>query len=109
MKVRDVMTKQVAFCGPDTNLAQAVELMWKNACGFLPEAGEGGNAIGVITDRDISITLGTRDRRASEVCVRSTMSSRPFTCMPDDDVHTALKTLSPKESGVFRSSTATVC
>jgi len=37
MKVRDVMTKQVAFCGPETNLAQAVELMWKNACGFLFE------------------------------------------------------------------------
>ena len=29
MKVRDVMMKQVPFCGPDTNLAQAVELMWK--------------------------------------------------------------------------------
>jgi len=32
MKVRDVMTKQVAFCGPDTNLDQAVKLMRKNAC-----------------------------------------------------------------------------
>jgi hypothetical protein len=29
--------------------------MWKNACGFLPVAGEGGNVIGVISDRDISI------------------------------------------------------
>ena len=100
MKVRDVMTKQVAFCGPDTNLAQAVELMWNNACGFLPVAGEGRNAIGVITDRDISIALGTRDRRASEVCVRSAMSSRLFTCMPDDNVHTALKTL--KSEGIRR-------
>ena len=89
MKVRDVMTKQVAFCGPDTNLAQAVELMWNNACGFLPVAGEGRNAIGVITDRDISIALCTRDRRASEVCVRSAASSRLFTCTPEDDVHTA--------------------
>ncbi|MGA2879927.1 MAG: CBS domain-containing protein [Bryobacteraceae bacterium] len=100
MKVRDVMTKQTAFCGPETNLAQAVELMWKNACGFLPVAGEGGNVIGVITDRDISIALGTRDRRASEVCVRSAMSSRLFACTPDDDVHTALKTL--KSEGIRR-------
>ncbi len=41
MKVREVMTKRVAFCGPDTNLAEAVELMWTNACGFFPVAGEG--------------------------------------------------------------------
>jgi CBS domain-containing protein len=100
MKVRDAMTKQVAFCAPETNLAQAVELMWKNACGFLPVAGEGGNVIGVITDRDISIALGTRDRRASEVCVRSAMSSSLFTCTQDDDVHTALKTL--KSEGIRR-------
>jgi CBS domain-containing protein len=100
MKVRDVMTKQTAFCGPGTNLAQAVELMWKNACGFLPVAGEGGNVIGVITDRDISIALGTRDRRASEVCVRDVISQKLFTCTPDDDVHTALKTL--KSEGIRR-------
>src|ERR1051325_9323723 len=100
MKVRDVMTKQVAFCGPETNLAQAVELMWKNACGFLRVAGEGGNVIGVITDRDISIALGTRDRRGSEVCARSVMSSRLFTCAPDDDVRTALKIL--KSEGIRR-------
>jgi CBS-domain-containing membrane protein len=47
----------------------------------------------VIADRDISIALGTRDSRASEICVRSVMSPRLFTCTPDDDVHTSLKTL----------------
>jgi len=44
MKIRDVMTKPVAFCGPEANLAGAVELMRKNACGFLPVAGKGGSA-----------------------------------------------------------------
>ena len=41
----------------------------------LPVAGQGGNVIGVITDRDISFALGTRDSRASEICGRSVMSS----------------------------------
>ncbi len=93
MKVRDVMTKQAAFCGPETNLAEAVELMWKNACGFLPVVGEGGNVIGVITDRDISIALGTRNRRASEVRVSDVMPRKLFTCTANDDVHTAMTTL----------------
>jgi hypothetical protein len=63
----------------------------------------------VIADRDISIALGTRDSRASEICVRSVMSPRLFTCTPDDDVQTPLKTSRPKGSDVFLESMATVC
>jgi CBS domain-containing protein len=30
MKVQDVMTQEVKFCGPDTNLAAATEILWQN-------------------------------------------------------------------------------
>jgi len=93
MKVREVMTNQAAFCSPDTSLSQAAELMWKRKCGFLPVMGEGGNVIGVITDRDISIALGTRNRRPSEVLVQDIMSGRLFTCTADDNVTCALTTM----------------
>jgi len=93
MKVRDVMTKQATFCYPDTSLSGAAELMWKRKCGFLPVRGEGGNVIGVITDRDISIALGTRNRWPSEVLVKDVMSGRLFTCTPDDSVACALTTM----------------
>jgi len=93
MKVREVMTKQATFCHPDTSLSQAAELMWKRKCGFLPVMGEGGNVIGVITDRDVSIALGTRNRRPSEVLVKDVVSSRLFTCTADDSVACALTTM----------------
>jgi len=93
MKVREVMTKEAAFCYPDTSLSQAAELMWKHRCGFLPVRGEGGNIVGVITDRDISIALGTRNRRPSEVFVQEVMSSRLFTCTAEDSVACALTTM----------------
>lgn len=99
MKVRDVMRKQAVSCGLDTNLAAAVELMCKNACGFLPVVGEGGNVIGVITDRDICIALGTRDQKPAGVLVKDVMLPKRctfpklFTCTPDDDIHCALKTM----------------
>jgi CBS domain-containing protein len=93
MKVRDVMTKQTSFCGPDTNLAAAAECMWRNGVGFLPVVGEGGNVIGVITDRDISIALGTGRRKPSAWPVKEAMVPKLFTCTPDEDVHCALKTL----------------
>jgi CBS domain-containing protein len=93
MKVREVMTKQASYCGPDASLSQAAELMWKRKCGFLPVMGEGGNIIGVITDRDIGIALGTRNRRPSEVLVKDVMSGRLFTCTAEDSVACALTTM----------------
>jgi CBS domain-containing protein len=93
MKVREVMTKQATFCYPDTSLSGAAELMWNGKCGFLPVRGEGGNIIGVITDRDISIALGTRNRRPSEVLVKDVMPGRLFTCTADDSVACALTTM----------------
>lgn len=99
MKIRDVMRKQAVFCGLDTNLAAAVELMGKSECGFLPVVGDGGNVIGVITDRDICIALGTRNQKPTGVLVRDVMLPKQytfpklFTCTPDDDIHNVLKTM----------------
>src|SRR5579863_6041105 len=99
MKVREVMTKQTASCALDDSLASAVETMRKNNRGFLPVIGEGGNVVGVITDRDICITLGTRDERPSEVLVRDVMLPKDrtfpalYVCTPDDKVHCVLKTM----------------
>jgi CBS domain-containing protein len=40
MKVHDVMTEEVRFCGPETNLAAAAAIMWENDCGVLPIVAE---------------------------------------------------------------------
>lgn len=91
MKVQDVMTEQVRSCWPDTNLAAAAGLMWKKDCGVLPVVADGGKAIGVITDRDIAIAMGTRKQTASAIPVKEVMSARLFTVSPEDDIHAALK------------------
>jgi CBS domain-containing protein len=93
MKVEDIMTEIVTFCGSETNLAQAVELMWKADCGTIPVVADDGRVVGIITDRDIAIAAGTRDRRPSEILVREVMSKTVRACAPDDDIHTALKTM----------------
>jgi len=93
MKVREVMTKNASFCGPESSLEEASFLMQKNNCGFLPVVGDGGNVIGVFTDRDMCIALGTRNQKPSDVRVWDVMPRRLFTCMEGDDIHCALKTL----------------
>jgi CBS domain-containing protein len=93
MKVQDIMTKTVKACQPDTNLAEAAALMWEGDCGTLPVVADGGKVVGIVTDRDIAIALGTRNSQASDIPVSEVMSSQVYACHPNEDVHTALKTM----------------
>jgi CBS domain-containing protein len=91
MKVRNIMTTEVKRCGMDTNLAEAVREMWEGDCGVLPVVDADQKVIGVITDRDISIALGTRNLPASEVTVGEVITGNVFAARPDDDIHDALR------------------
>jgi predicted transcriptional regulator len=46
--------------------------------------------VGIITDRDICIALGTRNKRASEIRVGDVMRTAVETCGTEDDVKGAL-------------------
>ena len=97
MKVQDVMKETVKCCGPDTDLARAIALMWETDCGVLPVIVDGGKAIGMITDRDIAIALGTRNKPASDISVIDVMSAAAHTASPDDDIQDALKTMQKEQ------------
>jgi CBS domain-containing protein len=92
MKVQDVMVKGVRFCAPDTNLATVTKIFWEQGCGALPVV-ENGRAIGMITDRDVSIALGTRNSKAGDTFVRDVALPKVFFCLPQDDIHIALNTM----------------
>jgi len=100
MKVKEVMMGTPYYCQAETNLGSATELMWNANCGFLPVEAPDGKVIGVITDRDICIALGTRSRLPGDVAVGEVMSGKLYSCAPDDDVHIALQTM--KEGKVRR-------
>jgi CBS domain-containing protein len=93
MKVQQLMTGTPAFCRPDTNLGQAVEQMWDVNCGFLPVVDADGCVAGVITDRDICIALGTRQKLAGEITISEVVYGRAFVCYAGDDVRAALSTM----------------
>ncbi|MFM7137093.1 MAG: CBS domain-containing protein [Planctomycetota bacterium] len=89
VRVRDVMTNEVRSCSPETSLAVAAAIMWEGDCGALPVV-ENGRVTGIITDRDVCITLGTRDRLPRTVLVRDAGTTSIIACAPDDDLRTAL-------------------
>jgi CBS domain-containing protein len=100
MKVKDLMMGAPCYCQPETNLGSATELMWNANCGCLPVVSADGKVSGIITDRDICVALGTRNRVAGEVTVGEVISGKVHSCGPEDDVHLVLQTL--KEAKVRR-------
>jgi CBS domain-containing protein len=91
------MKPAAVCCRPETNLAAAVELLWVNNCGMLPVVDNDGKLEAVITDRDICIATGTRNRLPSELTVREVASKKAITCKPDDEIHEALLTMAEKQ------------
>lgn len=97
MKVTDVMTQSAVCCSADTNVGAAVELLWVRNCGMLPVVGPDQKLVGIVTDRDICIALGTRNRLAGELTVGEIATPNVVTCKPDDEIHEALQTMADKQ------------
>ena len=89
MKVAQLMTPHPVTCTPETNLAAAAALMLEADCGILPVVSD-GKLLGVVTDRDLFIALGTRDLRPSSMTVAGVVTGPVFTCGPDDEPATVL-------------------
>jgi CBS-domain-containing membrane protein len=87
--VEDVMTRTPWICGPETNLAEVMELMWVHDCGALPVVAE-GHVLGMITDRDVAVALGTRNVAASRLSAAEVATAPVVYCRNDDDIHAAL-------------------
>jgi len=90
MKVREMMTKEVHGCWPDSSLTAAAQIMWAKDCGALPVLGDDDGVVGMITDRDISIAIALTPRRPSEITVGEVMSKPVYACGPEDHVKEAL-------------------
>ena len=91
MKVQDVMTAEVGFCRPDDNLARAANIMWEKDCGAIPILDGENRVAGIITDRDICIAVGTRDKRASEIGVGEFCRANTIVCAPGDKLKESLR------------------
>ncbi len=93
MKVHDIMKREPCITTPGAHLAKVGALMAEAACGFLPVLGDEDKVVGVITDRDLALTVATRDRKPSEIQVRQVMSGEVWSCAPDDDIREALSAM----------------
>jgi CBS domain-containing protein len=97
MKVKEIMTQSAVCCSTNMNIGEAVELMWIHNCGVLPVLSAGRKLSGIITDRDICIAVGTRNKVAGELTVGEIATKDVYTCKPDDDVQDALRIMADRQ------------
>jgi len=94
MKVSDAMVTNVQTCGPNTSLDAAAMMMWDNDCGSIVVTDDNNLPIGIITDRDITMSSALNHKALWELTTRETLNNRPlFTCHDTDDIKMALNTM----------------
>lgn len=89
MKVKSIMTREIASCRPNDTMHTAARLMWDHDCGAVPVVDETtGKLEGIITDRDMCMAALLSNRPAHTIPVRDVMASEVCTCRENDDLRT---------------------
>jgi CBS domain-containing protein len=96
MKVRDIMTKNVATLNSTDSVERAAELMNEHNVGSIPVC-DGERCVGIITDRDIALRSVAQGGNTHSQTVRDIMSSNPVVGSSDMDIHDAARIMSERQ------------
>jgi CBS domain-containing protein len=90
MRVSEVMTEATVSDSAQDTIAEAAKKMWDQQTGSLLVVGEGGELIGIITERDILKAVAT-GRPLDTATVAEVMSKDPTTVGPGTSLREAAK------------------
>lgn len=88
MKVREIMTTEVASAAPDTTLEEIATMMRDENVGSIPIV-EDEELAGIVTDRDIVVRCIAEGKDPTEVTAEEIYTDDLQTVSPDDDVRRA--------------------
>ena len=96
MRMSDICTPLTVHIAPDSSVREAARLMRERHVGALVvlDRGDGRRApVGIVTDRDIAISVVAAGVDPDTVTVRDVMSRPVATCSEDQDVFDAIQTM----------------
>lgn len=93
LKIKDIMTKNVAYVNPDSMVTDAAQLMQKHNIGSIPVCDNSG-VIGIVTDRDIVVRNIAHGNNPMDTPVKDVMTSQIKTVTPEMDVRDAATVMS---------------
>lgn len=93
MKVKDIMTTDVTYVNPSTNLVETAQLMQKHNVGSIPVCDNTG-VVGIITDRDIVVRNIATGKNPQQTPVSDIMTCGVTTVAPEMDINEVTKMMS---------------
>jgi CBS domain-containing protein len=96
MKVRDIMTKDVACLRSDDSIEHAAQLMKQYNCGSLPVCTQ-DKLIGIVTDRDIAVRSVASGEDSSCQRVGDIMTKEVVFANPETNVNDAARLMSDRQ------------
>ena len=85
LKVKDIMTKSVAYVNPMSTVVETAQLMQKHNVGSLPVLDQNG-VVGIVTDRDIVVRNVAHGKDPQSTPVKDVMTSQVTKVTPDMDI-----------------------
>ena len=88
MRIKHIMTKDPCCCLPTDSALKAASIMREEHAGVVPviEGGESRRILGVVTDRDLCMTVVAEGRDPHVTTVEECMTTKVVTCSPNDAV-----------------------
>jgi CBS domain-containing protein len=96
LKVKDIMTKSVAYISPSASVTEVAQLMQKHNVGSIPVMDATG-VVGIVTDRDIVVRNVAHGQSAQNSTVQDVMTTQVTTVTPDTDVGEISSIMSGKQ------------
>jgi CBS domain-containing protein len=97
MQVREIMTRPVEVIPATAPLSSAAKKMRDHDVGMLPVHGEDNVAVGVVTDRDITIRAVAEGLDPTRTAVREVMTPDVGFIREDEDVTEAARLMETKQ------------
>ncbi len=95
MQVKEIMTRSAEVVDHEADLVEVAQKMRTFEVGALPVC-EGGQLVGMITDRDLTVRAIAEGKDVSDTQVSEIMSPEVFSCFEDDDIGDAAQTMQEK-------------
>jgi CBS domain-containing protein len=95
MRVHDICTHFAVHIAADASIRDAARLMRERHVGAIVVIERHGpkRPVGILTDRDIAISVVAAEVDPSAVTVRDVMTRSVATCTPDQDLADAIRTM----------------
>lgn len=90
MQVKDIMTKDVVIADSNDNVLTVAKLMKHHNIGAIPVVENAEKVLGMITDRDIVLSIADYNFDPANTDVTKLMSNKVYSVRPDADLSSAL-------------------